>query len=86
MKMGSNYAPTIHIQVTLYFFRVIFNCIVYRIVHLQRSAEKSGHQQVLWLFGEDHQLTEVGTMNIFIFMINKDGGILDIECIHFYDH
>lgn len=33
-----------------------------------------GHQQVLWLYGEDHQLTEVGTMNIFVFLKNKNGG------------
>ena len=31
---------------------------------------------MLWLYGEDHQLTEVGTMNIFVFMINKNGGDL----------
>jgi branched-chain amino acid aminotransferase len=52
MKMGSNYAPTIHIQ---------------------KQAEKRGHQQVLWLYGDDHQLTEVGTMNIFVLMVNKNG-------------
>jgi branched-subunit amino acid aminotransferase/4-amino-4-deoxychorismate lyase len=27
--------------------------------------------QVLWLFGEDHQITEVGSMNIF-FVIKKN--------------
>lgn len=32
----------------------------------QREATKLGLQQVLWLFGPDHQLTEVGTMNIFV--------------------
>lgn len=52
MKMGSNYAPTIHIQ---------------------KEAERGGHQQVLWLYGADHQLTEVGTMNIFVFWINNKG-------------
>jgi len=41
---------------------------------LQKTAEKAGLQQVLWLYGEDHQLTEVGTMNIFIFMKNQKGG------------
>lgn len=51
-KMGSNYAPTIHVQ---------------------KEAERQGLQQVLWLYGEDHQLTEVGTMNIFMFYINDDG-------------
>nr|CAG4637751.1 EOG090X051P [Chydorus sphaericus] len=42
-------------------------------IFIQKQAEKLGHQQVLWLYGEDHQLTEVGTMNIFVFMINKNG-------------
>ncbi|CAD7090128.1 unnamed protein product [Hermetia illucens] len=51
-KMGSNYAPTIHVQ---------------------KEAASKGLQQVLWLYGEDHQLTEVGTMNIFMFYINDNG-------------
>ncbi|CAD6221615.1 GSCOCG00011623001-RA-CDS [Cotesia congregata] len=51
-KLGSNYAPTIHIQ---------------------EKAEEKGLQQVLWLYGEDMQLTEVGTMNIFMFIINEEG-------------
>lgn len=51
--MGSNYAPTIHVQ---------------------KEASNKGLQQVLWLYGEDHQLTEVGTMNIFIYYINDKGG------------
>lgn len=52
-KMGSNYAPTIHVQ---------------------KEAASKGLQQVLWLYGPDHELTEVGTMNIFMFFINDDGG------------
>lgn len=52
-KMGSNYAPTIHVQ---------------------REAASKGLQQVLWLYGHDHQLTEVGTMNIFMYWINDQGG------------
>ncbi|XP_021927854.1 branched-chain-amino-acid aminotransferase isoform X2 [Zootermopsis nevadensis] len=51
-KMGSNYAPTIHVQ---------------------REALGQGLQQVLWLYGEDHLITEVGTMNIFMFCINESG-------------
>lgn len=51
-KMGSNYAPTLHVQ---------------------RIAEEKGHQQVLWLFGEDHQITEVGSMNVFVYLINESG-------------
>lgn len=42
-------------------------------IQIQKEAERRGLQQVLWLYGDDHQLTEVGTMNIFIFMINKAG-------------
>ncbi|XP_025085462.1 branched-chain-amino-acid aminotransferase, cytosolic-like [Pomacea canaliculata] len=30
-------------------------------------------QQVLWLFGDDHKLTEVGTMNLFMYWINEQG-------------
>lgn len=41
---------------------------------LQREANKKGCDQVLWLYGPDHQLTEVGTMNIFIFWTHEDGG------------
>nr|CAG4643916.1 EOG090X051P [Lepidurus arcticus] len=42
-------------------------------IRVQKMAEKQGHQQVLWLFGEDHQLTEAGTMNIFVYMVNEQG-------------
>nr|CAG4645495.1 EOG090X051P [Lynceus sp. MCZ IZ 141354] len=42
-------------------------------IQIQKTAEAKGCQQVLWLFGDDHQLTEVGTMNIFIFLINEKG-------------
>lgn len=52
-KMGSNYAPTIHVQ---------------------KEASQKGFQQVLWLYGPDHQLTEVGTMNIFVLFVNEKGG------------
>uniref|UniRef100_A0A336LH67 Branched-chain-amino-acid aminotransferase n=1 Tax=Culicoides sonorensis TaxID=179676 RepID=A0A336LH67_CULSO len=51
-KMGSNYAPTIHVQ---------------------KTATSKGLEQVLWLYGDDHQLTEVGTMNIFMYFINDLG-------------
>jgi branched-chain amino acid aminotransferase len=53
-KIGSNYAPTVKIQL---------------------DAAKRGHQQNLWLFGEDHQLTEVGTMNCFVLLKNKQGEV-----------
>ena len=59
-KMGSNYAPTIHVQ---------------------KEAASKGLQQVLWLYGPDHQVTEVGTMNIFMFFVNDNGGLSsDINC------
>lgn len=41
-------------------------------VYIQKIAESQNLQQVLWLFGEDHQLVEVGTMNIFIYMKNSN--------------
>ncbi|XP_076964341.1 branched-chain-amino-acid aminotransferase, cytosolic-like isoform X3 [Callospermophilus lateralis] len=36
------------------------------------TAEK-GCQQVLWLYGEDNQIMEVGTVNLFLYWINEDG-------------
>ncbi|KAI8872373.1 branched-chain amino acid aminotransferase II [Ramicandelaber brevisporus] len=39
----------------------------------QIEAAKHGCQQCLWLFGEDNQLTEVGTMNCFVFWKNEAG-------------
>ncbi|XP_014260669.1 branched-chain-amino-acid aminotransferase, cytosolic [Cimex lectularius] len=51
-KMGSNYAPTIHVQ---------------------READSMGLQQVLWLYGEDLQITEAGTMNLFMVFRKKNG-------------
>uniref|UniRef100_F6U261 Branched-chain-amino-acid aminotransferase n=2 Tax=Ornithorhynchus anatinus TaxID=9258 RepID=F6U261_ORNAN len=42
-------------------------------VFVQQAALKEGCEQALWLYGEDHQLTEVGTMNIFLFWTNDDG-------------
>ncbi|KAK2154184.1 hypothetical protein LSH36_275g09029 [Paralvinella palmiformis] len=52
-KMGSNYAPTIYIQI--------------------EALEKYDCQQVLWLYGDNHQVTEVGTMNFFLYWINEEG-------------
>ncbi|RKP05492.1 aminotransferase [Thamnocephalis sphaerospora] len=51
-KIGSNYAPTVKIQL---------------------EAAKRGLQQNLWLFGKDHQITEVGTMNCFVLLKNEQG-------------
>uniref|UniRef100_A0A7S3DP61 Branched-chain-amino-acid aminotransferase n=1 Tax=Entomoneis paludosa TaxID=265537 RepID=A0A7S3DP61_9STRA len=38
----------------------------------QAEAAKKGCSQVLWLFGPDDEITEVGAMNVFFFMINKE--------------
>ncbi|RUP44440.1 aminotransferase [Jimgerdemannia flammicorona] len=43
----------------------------------QLMATKQGYQQNLWLFGEDHQLTEVGTMNCFV-LWKDDKGELEL--------
>ncbi|XP_072000908.1 branched-chain-amino-acid aminotransferase, cytosolic isoform X2 [Engystomops pustulosus] len=39
----------------------------------QYEAQDYGCQQVLWLYGQDEQITEVGTMNLFLFWTNEDG-------------
>lgn len=41
-------------------------------IALQEEAEKKGYQQILWLYGDDQELTEVGAMNIFFYMINEN--------------
>jgi len=42
-----------------------------------KEAASRGYQQILWLFGEEHWLTEVGTMNMFV-VLKKDNGILEV--------
>uniref|UniRef100_A0A2P2ID95 branched-chain-amino-acid transaminase n=2 Tax=Hirondellea gigas TaxID=1518452 RepID=A0A2P2ID95_9CRUS len=37
------------------------------------EAAELGFSQILWLFGPDHYVTEVGTMNQFFFWKRKDG-------------
>lgn len=37
----------------------------------QAEANSKGYSQVLWLFGENDDICEVGAMNIFFFLINK---------------
>jgi branched-chain amino acid aminotransferase len=39
----------------------------------QVEAAKNKYSQVLWLYGPKHELTEVGTMNLFMFWINDQG-------------
>ncbi|KAJ1020878.1 hypothetical protein NDA18_005726 [Ustilago nuda] len=38
----------------------------------QLEAAKRGYQQNLWLFGQEHLLTEVGTMNLFVALKKGD--------------
>lgn len=40
----------------------------------QALATEAGYNQVVWLFGEDDTITEVGAMNIFFFLVNKETG------------
>ena len=40
----------------------------------QLQAAKKGFHQNLWLFGEESYVTEVGTMNFFVAMKNKESG------------
>jgi len=39
----------------------------------QALASKQGYSQVLWLFGEEEQVTEVGSMNLFVFWKTPEG-------------
>ena len=34
-------------------------------MHAQMEAANKGYQQILWLYGDEHYVTEVGTMNQF---------------------
>ncbi|MEE6483028.1 hypothetical protein FKM82_013410 [Ascaphus truei] len=42
-------------------------------IYVQHEATKQECQQVLWLYGDDHQVTEAGTMNFFMYWINEQG-------------
>ena len=37
------------------------------------EAMAQGYSQVLWLFGDDEQITEVGSMNVFFFLEHENG-------------
>ncbi|KAH8916280.1 branched-chain amino acid aminotransferase II [Atractiella rhizophila] len=37
------------------------------------EASLKGYQQILWLQGDEHQLTEVGAMNLFVVVQGEDG-------------
>uniref|UniRef100_A0A0K0D8U0 Branched-chain-amino-acid transaminase n=1 Tax=Angiostrongylus cantonensis TaxID=6313 RepID=A0A0K0D8U0_ANGCA len=40
-----------------------------------KEAAERNCQQVLWLYGEEEEVTEVGTMNIFVYWRNEEAGI-----------
>ncbi|NP_001096227.1 branched-chain-amino-acid aminotransferase, cytosolic [Xenopus tropicalis] len=42
-------------------------------IFAQYEAMEVGCQQVLWLYGEQEQITEVGTMNLFIYWKDENG-------------
>ncbi|XP_067860804.1 branched-chain-amino-acid aminotransferase, cytosolic [Heptranchias perlo] len=42
-------------------------------IYVQQEAKAVGCQQVLWLYGDEHEITEVGTMNLFLYWINEQG-------------
>lgn len=41
----------------------------------QKIAESKGCHQCLWLYGEDHEITEVGAMNLFTLLRTEAGGL-----------
>lgn len=41
---------------------------------INKIAAEKGCQQVLWLYGEEQRITEVGAMNIFMYWKNEQGG------------
>jgi len=43
-------------------------------IYVNKMAQAQGCQQVLWLYGEKRLITEVGTMNVFMYLKNKKGG------------
>lgn len=53
---------------------------------LQEIASEFGCHQLLWLFGEDRKITEVGAMNVFIFYKNEIGGNITIRLLHIKNH
>ncbi|MBN3315084.1 BCAT1 protein, partial [Atractosteus spatula] len=42
-------------------------------IAVQNKAQRLGCQQVLWLYGEKEEITEVGTMNLFIYWDTEKG-------------
>ena len=50
------------------------------------AAQKFGCQQVLWLYGDEQLITEVGTMNVFVFWINENGGLVLWDHLNLINH
>lgn len=50
----------------------VFIIVIYQL--FQDIAKQRGLHSVLWLYGEDRQVTEAGTMNIFFIILNENGG------------
>ncbi|XP_018322498.1 branched-chain-amino-acid aminotransferase, cytosolic [Agrilus planipennis] len=42
-------------------------------IRVNQMAQRHGCQQTLWLYGKEQQITEAGTMNIFLFYVNELG-------------
>ena len=42
-------------------------------IQAQVGAQEKGCQQVLWLYGDDHTVCEVGAMNIFFVLKGENG-------------
>ena len=45
----------------------------------QQKAESLGCQQCLWLFGPNEEITEVGTMNIFVLLRKESANQTDCK-------
>ena len=81
-KVGGNYAPTMKVRTTIAFIRAIsyfmtsLHLTWSPLFRLQAAAEAAarGYSQILWVFGDDHEITEVGAMNVFFFLEKKGGG------------
>ncbi len=47
-------------------------------IDVSRRAARNGFAQVLWLFGPDHEITEVGAMNMFFVLRKKDSNAIEL--------
>ena len=42
------------------------------------EASKRGYSQILWIFGDNDEVTEVGAMNVFFFLKTEDGNTMEL--------